>query len=731
MKLSQKAILSAILVLLPIAGTSQNYDKYASQIRADVWAWDKPEFKNYNVPDEYKDESAVILAQHQYIEAMDKGKNGFAYMDIAVNHEFYYTFIDRQLVKINDKVSLEKYSKLSFKEEARTSGFRRANKFRTVVGVRIIKSDGTMKNIDVDAETVSVTEGKEEKETYQKLAISDLQVGDIIDYFICEYAELETENIPPKVFLFHSSYPVLSYSIHAELSQYLTVEYQCLNDAPDFTCTKAKNGKDYALDVVQKNLSKVESGQWSSLFRDLPIIRLNILNNTTKQIYKTKSARGKGLYKRGSNLSRQNILDEGINTFDRVTDYDYRDLRRDIIKIIEKDKRNNSNLTEKEISQKMFDLLFLKWNLKYIHSSYSFMAVYALMLETVKIPYQGILVANKYGVRLEDILSANDMECIIYVAGSYYSFPYNYRVSSEISSNYQGQDGYIFRNISFQRREVVNKVQDNKEVKIEESAIEDNKDIMKATIYFLSSDPLELVIERTNLLSGSMKGKYQNQLSSYELWDETMREYLNISESLIDDLKKGKSGHEYEENIETFFEKRREAQIDNVKAEIYDFHKIKAKEIISYTLLNTGYTSVDPNMQFEVKYSIDGLVKKAGDNLILDAGKLIGQQWVPDDKDRRRTVNAYLPTARIYENEINVQIPAGYNVQGIDNLTKSVDNEYASFSSSASVSGNILSIKARKVYKKSFIPVAEWNKLLAMLDKTNEFYAQSVILKKK
>ena len=731
MNLLSKTLLLAAILILPAIAFSQSYDEFATQIRAGVWAWDKPEFKNYNIPTEYKDESAVILARHQNIEALSKNKIRFSSLNLTMNRELYYTSIDRQMVKINDKVSLEEYSSLSFKEELKTPGFARSNKYRTVVGVRIIKPDGTIKDVNVDDESVSVTEGKKDQEAFKKLAVSDLQVGDIIDYFICEYAELEDENVPPHVFLFYAPHPILSYSVHVELSRKLTAEYSCLNGAPDFNRSEASNEKDYILDAVQKNLPKIESGRWSSPYRDLPIIRLNIFNNKSKLIYKLPSARGEGIYKLGENLNRNNIIDDATNRFYNITLYNEKDLKKEIKDEIKKNQKENPNMTNKQIAQKMYDYLCLKGTRGYYTSARSFMATYKYLLDDLKIPHQRILVSNKYAPRLNDILSAWDVDYMIYTEGTYYSFPYGDKISDNIDPDYQGQDAYVFADYVLDGKKLKYKEPSNKDIKIPESSAEDNKSSMKATISFADSDPLELIIDREEQWSGSLKRSFQQRLVSYDVWDETLRKQLGIEESLTDEMKKKKEYRKDVEKIEAIFEERREAQTDSVKSEIYAFHNLNAKEVISYELINPGYTNAKPNMIFKIKYSIDGLVKKAGDNLILDAGKLIGQQWVPDDKDRRRTVNAYLPTARIYENEINVQIPAGYNVQGIDNLTKSVDNEYASFSSSASVSGNILSIKARKVYKKSFIPVAEWNKLLAMLDKTNEFYAQSVILKKK
>jgi hypothetical protein len=55
-----------------------------------------------------------------------------------------------------------------------------------------------------------------------------------------------------------------------------------------------------------------------------------------------------------------------------------------------------------------------------------------------------------------------------------------------------------------------------------------------------------------------------------------------------------------------------------------------------------GATIEEPVFEFETAYTIDGLVKKAGHDLIFDAGKLIGIQWMPTEKERIRNWDADL-----------------------------------------------------------------------------------------
>jgi len=81
------------------------------------------------------------------------------------------------------------------------------------------------------------------------------------------------------------------------------------------------------------------------------------------------------------------------------------------------------------------------------------------------------------------------------------------------------------------------------------------------------------------------------------------------------------------------------------------------------------------------------------------------------------------------ENEIIIEVPIHYTVEGIENLNKNIDNEYGRFTSSATIDGDKLRITTSKIYKQNFVPKNDWNILLDMIDTTNNFYSQSVILK--
>ncbi|MGC3977563.1 MAG: DUF3857 domain-containing protein [Paludibacteraceae bacterium] len=265
-------------LLFAVFTFADDYETRAKAVRDTVWNWDMPMFKNRTIPDSYSKESAVVIAQYEEVNASGKSKLRF-FTTLAFNKELYYTSIIRKLVKINDKSALEAFSEFSFTESKKILGFNSTNTLSTYIGARIIKSDGSIKEVNVN-EAVKVSENKKGTEGYKKLAIPDLQVGDILDYFVQKDFKIDNENVPQEYFIFSGRYPILDYKVHVELNKKLTAEYRSINNAPDFVKTEIDDVIN--LDAEQQNIAKMEMVVWTAPYRQVPLIRLNISKQRVK-----------------------------------------------------------------------------------------------------------------------------------------------------------------------------------------------------------------------------------------------------------------------------------------------------------------------------------------------------------------------------------------------------------------------------------------------------------------
>jgi hypothetical protein len=725
------------LLLFLVAGVSGNvaaddYDDYARAVKKEVWSWNKPEFENRTLPNEYRKESAVVLAHHEEIKALSKNR-------IRVNPSlfggsnwpFYFMTTNRQMVRINDRVALEKYSELSFKEEAWTQGVVRSDKYRSVVGIRIIKPDGSVREVDINDEAVAVMEHDTNREMLRKLAVPGLQVGDVIDYFFCSQMEVENQNAGVRYLPFYGEYPVLSYSVHCEISRKLTVEYASMNGAPDFVRSTNRD-KDVVLDVVRTNLPKILPSRWTSAMRDLPAIRMNVLNNNSRAIYKPQSARKAGVYKRGENLTTKHLLDDAVNCIndaDRLRTTMGTGIWEKVKKAAGDYRKHHPGISQEDLADYIYDALHFYSRSSDMHPVYFFVLLRQL-LKDFKIPGEYLLAVDKYGARMSDMVSDGDPAYGVGINGRRcYFYPYFlYRTPRETPGEYQGEEACVYASTAQEAGRMKSRDAVGPYFRLPETQAEDNLSQSVINVSFAPDDPAALHIDRRTEYSGALKPEVQRQLGTYEEWDREMRRRLQIGKTLEEELKESRNDRRFLQDMKAVFDRRKNDRNDSVKLEIERFHARSPRAIFSYELSALGIAPDRPNVSYSVSYSLDSLVTKSGNDLILSAGRLIGSQWMPDSDGQRRHFNAYLPTARMFAWQIEIRIPDNCRVQGIEQLNVSRENEYASFRSTASLTGNRLTINAGLRYRRAFVPVAEWSRVVDVTDVCRAFCSRSVVL---
>ena len=720
------AVFFIVCSILPVYLFAENDKDLAGRIRQEVWAWDKPEFADYSVPEELSKESVVVIAHHEQIKAAVKN----ALWSKSLSPVLDFTQINRIMVKINDKAALDEYSTLYYDEEVNIMGY---NVVQTIIGARVIKPDGTVREVDIDRNAVDITEGKKDKKESKMLAIPDLQPGDILDYFYCKRMELETIHVPPLLFPFYSKYPVLSYSVHGEFENKLTVEYKSVNGAPDFNVSRDGANK-MILDVQQKNLQQVDDLRkirWLSAFRDFPMIRLSVLNNSSKLLQSANARKG-GLYK---DVPYEDILKDAQGLLAKQDLLWMKDINREVDAALFNYKQKNPDLSKQDMASCIYDALRLYWpnDLNNYPPAKFFLRMQQL-LSANGIDCKFIFTTNRYGARRNGVISMDDLSFALTANNDkqFFSFVNESLLAGEIPGKYQGERASALV-IDKNGKKIKEQVEKGsfEDVRIPETTYVENTNRSKMRVEFSEKDPLLLNIDRNTIYTGNLKEDLYPLLMLYEDWDKAMRKRLIIDKTFMEELQEDKREQKRIEAYTSFFDAKRKEQKDAIKLEVMAYHNIEPTEVLGYSVNSLGIVASAPDLDYDIKYQVDGFVTKAGENLILDAGKLIGAQWAPTPGERERTADAYLPTARLFENEIDVLIPPMYNLQGFEALNCNMENEYGAFEAVVSYTDQVLKIKTKKIYKKPFVPKDDWPMLLEMLDKANDFYIQSVVLKKK
>ncbi|OJV38422.1 MAG: hypothetical protein BGO33_06385 [Bacteroidia bacterium 43-41] len=726
-------VLFFFLFLFSIYTFAEDRQTHAKTVRETVWTWDKPEFKNYELPSGYENESAVILARHQYIAATSKNRfrmNALLFGD--VNRELYYTNIDRRMVKINDLSALTEFAELSFREEVKISGYMRSNSLKTIVGARVIKPDGSIVEVAIDEESVAMTEGKKEKETLKKVAIPGLQVGDILDYFVCDEMELETYNASPEIFTFFAPYPVLKYSIHCEFGNKLTVEYRSVNGAPEMRQTTDADNN-YILDVEAENLMKVpllEEMRWISPYRSLPMIHLYALNNTSKLIYKSPNARKSGMYK---DLPYDEYLNDSkaLLAAQEKQMFWMKETDKKVKKTVSAYIDQHPSMSDEERAALLYGALRFHWPNDYAnYPRAKFVVRLQQLFKEYNVSHKLLFVTSRFGSRKDEVVSDDDLLTgLLANDNQLFFFMNRYRYAGEIPGIFQGETASTVEVVKYAMNKKYGIEGSTGQYEIPESKAGDNLLISKIEVNFQADNPTQLNVKRNLKCTGSMKEDYWS-LVLYEDWDKEMREELGIEQTLMEELQENKSTRKQIDEYVSALEDRKKTQKDNVEMELTAYHGQKPNKVIDYSFGAIGTAINRPSLDYTVSYTLDGLVKNAGNNLVLEIGKLIGQQWEPDERDEKRNVEAYLPTAIRLDYEIEIEIPEGYTVEELDGLPSVYSNEFGGFCSGYKLEGNKLLVSASKIYEKSYVPVDKWNEMLLIAKKTNDFQAKTIILKK-
>lgn len=272
------------------------------------------------------------------------------------------------------------------------------------------------------------------------------------------------------------------------------------------------------------------------------------------------------------------------------------------------------------------------------------------------------------------------------------------------------------------------KIVDADKVTLPSSTYQDNvsKIISNITI---NDDFTGLNVKKASSYFGHLKESEQSDKLYF--FDYVYEDYAKYGTTkLMDLVRNRKKQEQYQKEFDALINKLKDQQKEAFKkstADEYDFaiddHKL--------TIKSSGRFGKKSPLVYEEDFAIkNNLIKKAGDNYLVEIGKLITAQIEIDKKEKERKNNVYEIYPRSFENEITLDIPAGYTVAGLDKFNKKVENETGGFVSTAVVNGNKLIIKTTKYYKNYYEPNSNWNKMIQFLDASYQFTQEKILLKK-
>ncbi|MBS1529073.1 MAG: DUF3857 domain-containing protein, partial [Bacteroidetes bacterium] len=269
-----------LLFSITVCAQDKDYAEKAAQFQKDIWGNPGAEFKATATPANMNNESAVVLARSYNALWTSGSRFKFTLMGAGLSKHMEKTIIFHERVKINDKTALENFSTIEYQKKLDNStSFGITAKLRntknTFIGVKVIKPNGKEVTVNTSEEVLLKDETKDKK---GKLAIPDLQVGDVLDYYIAnvdvnENLGGESFEDNENVFILADEYPILSYNIDFQFDKKVKTKMIFANGAPHFAESHDKDDNQL-LSLKLHNLPKYQSHLWTAPLRQYPYIEI-------------------------------------------------------------------------------------------------------------------------------------------------------------------------------------------------------------------------------------------------------------------------------------------------------------------------------------------------------------------------------------------------------------------------------------------------------------------------
>jgi len=726
------------VALAQSAKEKQAYADEAAVLQKQIWDNQINEFKATTVPANLGKESAVVLARSFSLSRSSGGKFKFGRgISFTTRTKKFSIFHER--VKINDKSALENFSSLEYQKilnKTTTSGFAKfLDVNNTYVGAKVIKPSGKEQVVNTSEEVLTKNESKDKQ---GKLAIPDLQVGDILDYYTCkeDVADKDEGNSykdNDNIIFLVDEYPVLYYGIDFQFNKKIKVKTIYANGAGHFETTSNEDG-DQIYSLKLHNIPKYKSQLWTSAFRQYPYIEIGSSYNDDLD----KIIEKNNFYENPMFQAQKYVFQNNFKEFQ----YPFNELLTNL-KDFYKDKKAFKNAPVDSIAKNIYAVWKFNTFCKYIGSagedgggSYKERRAASkvntinmcMALSDQKIDHDIILVSSRFTNSLDNVFNYDDFDAFIRVNGDkpmYMCFDNMATHFNEIPARYQGEKVIVLH----PRRRSSNNYEFTEGVEVlPVTKVEDNNITEQLNVSLADAGMQKLKIERHVAEKGALRDDQLELLAVMDI-DESLQHYANGDE-LSKRFKNFGDRKKIVSMIQAALDKEKGEQTKNFTAEIKGKYEQEPKDVSNCKILNTGVDISSPVFEYTETFTLDNLVKKAGNNYIIDAGKLTGGFLKLEEKNKTRDADVFMSAARGFKYTIVINIPQGYAPKGMEEMTQNKTNKTGSFVSSATLAGNKLTVSVNRTYAHHFEKAADWPLLVDVINTASDFDSKKILLEK-
>lgn len=731
MTLFKKYILTAFL-LASIGVQAQTIKEEvalaAEKNMAPVWAENDADFNNNREPEKWRGFSAVILAQ----------KTKFVFDDASRGDKLNVYETGRRKIKLLDKGSVSTYSEFYFRKGHTNDGF----------ALHIIKQDGQVDTVSLTTAVLvedlgdvpslftpyfdkqrTVKDNSKSANVYFKLAVSNLEPGDIIDYCYTVYNDndvtrMNSLEFDPIYYVCHREYPVMAQKFMISTDEKSYVNSKSLNGAPEFTEAVANGFRNFTWE--DRDREKVKDTRWVNEYMVLPTVKFQIiyskkdnaeelfisnrgelktaitpeeLARKVNRIYEKMDASG------GRKVTQDNIIANYTTSLLSSTEYYLRkteayDISDDeFIKRVYYITRHLYGIYDKQLGSQYFAYIMLE------------------KLKKKNIPAQLVVTTSSSITEMKNVIFGTELEWLVKAKDKYiFNFTSN-------SNPYEQKDDFI-ENEAYVI--TLGKTPTATLLTLPGTTAADNSSTTTLTAGM--DEAFEnMNVESVTAYKGISKDDNDGPVLAYtNVYDNDHLSYYGDNE--LDELPE-KKRDEIERLLRAKREEFKKRKPDYMKSRLEnDFAHVVKYE--SFALVTDGRTFNKQELKYTEKFVLGDLTRKAGNNYLISIPALMGGQIQVKPEDRVRKYDIDVRNPRSYTWDISFAIPSGYTVKGLADLNMNIENETGQFTTQAVVENGVLKLNIKKAYKQTHIKKEDYGKMLEFIDAAYNFSQRRILLKK-
>ncbi len=693
---------------------------------APLWQQSSTQFANSTVPDKYKKESAVIFGFKRELTIDKKSKTGF--LTKGERSLLFYENV-RFKIKLNDKNAVKAFTEFYFRYSDKEDGF----------SAKLYKINGVISNIKLaDAVRVENAENVPEffksffdqelnaQNRYYKVAIPDLEPGDILEYVTLTKSKLNVRDngiiqFSPQYELCSKKYPVLFNQIAIETDDKSYFKSLSKNGAPDFKKEASNNSEFFRYVFTDNDRATEKDINFINAYRQQPFTKFQVIYSNKEDV-KGVLIGSKGEIK--SKFSKEDLARKAWEDYEQTGDYYIGSAKiQDYVNSYwaELKKLGAKDWTEKEYVKNVYYRLrnMVLYRDNYI-SDQAAAYLFGSLLFQKDIKSDLIISVNNSIGDLNDVLFDSEIRYVTRVGKDYYFNFTDHSNPGDLVENLLASNAYVIA-----APEKKGGGQLIQPVTLPDATADLNTGVFELNVN-LNADLNTLTISRTSTFKGISKNR--NIADAMRYTNYILTDYKNYNGNDPTEKMNARQEDEYSNMVRTLKERNAEEKPKFIKKELQNEYSKKAT-YKNFVMDTDGRSLKKPELKYTEDFELQGMVRKAGKKLLINVPGLVGSQLQFKKEERTRNNDIDVSYARALGWKINFKIPEGYTLDGLNELNTNVDNEIGTYKCTATQANGTATIEIRKIYKKATFTKSKWNEMLAFVDAAYNTSFKNILLK--